>query len=158
PCRKSATSQQINCVIALASNRSRSFPPSRTVNPLPSPERVKDGSCGHNRDFALLQPRAKRGVVSPILICLLNVIENTSFAFIDLGQDETRVAGRSRVEIPRVREFGPLGHVVAQESFLSGTVVRRLHPGSVTLKETVTLRRLIGRGNDDEGKLNLVVI
>ena len=41
-------------------------------------------------------------VVSPILVSLLKVIENTSFAFIDLAQDETRVAGRGRVEIHRV--------------------------------------------------------
>src|SRR6202011_5352487 len=81
-----------------------------------------------------------------------------SFAFIDLGQDETRVAGRGRVEIHRVRELRRLGHVVAQESFLSGTVVRRLHPRPVAVKEAVALRRLIGRGNDDERKLNLVVI
>ena len=87
------------------------------MNPLPSPERIKDGSCGHKREFALLQPLTKRVNVSPILICLLKVIENTSFAFIDLAQDKTRVAGRSRVEIPRVREFRTLGHIVAKESF-----------------------------------------
>ena len=58
----------------------------------------------------------------------------------------------------RVRELRPLGHVVAQESFRPGTVVRRLHPRPVALKEAVALRRLIGRGNDDERKLNLVVV
>ena len=93
-------------------------PPCRAlVNPLPSPERDKDGSCGHTRDFALLQPLAKRGVVSPILICLLHVIENTSFAFIDLSQDETRVIGRGRVGIRRVRKLRTLGHVIAQNTF-----------------------------------------
>jgi hypothetical protein len=97
-------------------------------------------------------------VVSPILICLLKVIKNASCAFIDLAQDETRVAGRSRVEIRRVRALLFLGHVVAQQSFLPGTVVRRLHPSRVALEEAVTLRRLIGRGNDDEGKLSLVVV
>jgi hypothetical protein len=121
-----------------------------------SPERVKDGSCGHPRGFALIQPLAKRIVVCPILICLLNVIENTSFTFIDLSQDETCVAGRSRVEIPR--KLLHLGHVVTQESFLPTTVVRRLHPNPVALEEAVTLRRLIGRGNDDRRKLNLVVV
>jgi hypothetical protein len=87
-----------------------------------SPERVEDGSCGHKRDFALLQPLAKRVGVSPILISLLKVIENTSFAFINLAQDETRVAGRSRAGIHRVRQLRRLGHIVAQESFLSGAV------------------------------------
>jgi hypothetical protein len=124
----------------------------------PSPERVKDGSCGHGCDFALLHPVAKRVVVSPILICLLKVIENAIFAFIDLSQDKTRVAGRGRVEIPRVRKLLHLGHVVAQESFRPVTVVRRLHPSPVALEEAVTLRRLIGRGNDDDGKLSLVVV
>ena len=33
------------------------------MNPLPSPERIKDGSCGHNRDFALLQSLAGWGRV-----------------------------------------------------------------------------------------------
>jgi hypothetical protein len=33
-------------------------------------------------------------------------------------------------------------------------VVCRLHPGSVTLKEAVAILRWIGRGNDDECKLN----
>jgi hypothetical protein len=127
------------------------------VNPLPSPERVNDGSCGHKRDFTLLHPLEHRGEVSPTL-GLFKVVENTSFAFIDLGQDETCIAGRGRVEIHRVREVRRLGHVVAQESFLSGTGVRSLHPRSVTFKDPVTLRDLIGRGNDDEGKLNLVVI
>ena len=97
-------------------------------------------------------------MISPILICLLKVIENAIFAFIDLAQDETRVAGRSRVEIARVRALLLLGHVVAQQSFLPTTVVRRLHPSPVALEETVTLRRLIGRGNDDDCKLNLVVV
>ena len=60
----------------------------------------------------------KRLNVSPILTCLLKVIENTSFAFIDLAQDETRVAGRGRVGIRRVRVLRTLGNVVAQESFL----------------------------------------
>ena len=123
-----------------------------------SPERVKDGSCGHKRDFALLRPLAHRGVVSPTLVGLLHVIENTSFGFIDLSQDETRVAGRGRVEVRRVRQLLRLGHVVAQESFLSGTIVRRLHPRPVHLKDPVALRLLIGRGNDEERKLNLVVI
>ena len=116
---------------------------------VPSPERVNDGSCRHNCDFALLQPLAKPVVVSPILICLLKVIKNASCAFIDLAQDETRVAGRSRVEIRRVRALLLLGDVVAQQSFLPGTVVRRLHPKPVALEEAVTLRRLIGRGNDE---------
>jgi hypothetical protein len=127
------------------------------VNPLPSPERVNDGSCGHKRNFALLHPLAHRGEVSPTH-GLLKVIENTSFAFIDLSQDETHVASRGRGEIHRVRELRRLGHVVAQESFLSGTVVRGLHPNPVALKDAVALRRLIRRGNDDERKLNLVVI
>src|SRR6476620_4672711 len=69
-----------------------------------SPERVKNGSRGYKRDFALIQPLVTSGKVSPILLGLLNVIENTSFAFIDLSQDETRVAGRGRVEIRRVRK------------------------------------------------------
>src|SRR6476619_4380746 len=76
-----------------------------------SPDRVKNGSRGHKRDFALIQPLVKSGKVSPILVGLLNVIENTSFAFIDLSQDETRVAGRGRVEIRRVRQLLHLGHV-----------------------------------------------
>ena len=37
------------------------------------------------------------GEVSPTLRRLLEVIDNTSFAFIDLGQDEARVSCRSRV-------------------------------------------------------------
>ena len=52
----------------------------------------------------------------------------------------------------------PRGHVVAQESFLPGSIVRGLHPRSVAPKEAVALRRVIGRGNDDERKLNLVVV
>ena len=40
----------------------------------PSPQRVKDGSRGHKRSFALIQPLAKSGVVCPILVGLLNVI------------------------------------------------------------------------------------
>jgi hypothetical protein len=100
----------------------------------PSPERVNDGSCGHKRDFALLHPLEYGGEVSPTTPRLLPVIDNTSFAFIDLGQDETHVAGRGRVDIHRVRELRRLGHVVAQESFLSGAVVRRLHPRGVALK------------------------
>jgi hypothetical protein len=128
------------------------------VNPLSSPERVKNGSRGHKRDFALIQPLVKSGKVSPILVGLLKVIENTSFAFIDLSQDETRVAGRGRVEIRWVRKLLHLGHVVAQKSFLPATVVGRLHPSPVALKETVALCRLIGRGSDDECKLNLVVV
>ena len=123
-----------------------------------SPQRVNDGTRGHECDIALLQPLAKRVVVSPILICLLKVIKNASCAFIDLAQDETRVAGPSRVEIRRVRALLFLGHVVAQQSFLSVAVWCRLHPNPVTLEEAVTLRRLIGRGNDDERKLNLVVV
>jgi hypothetical protein len=122
------------------------------------PERVNDGSCGHKRDFALLHPLDHGGEVSPILGALLKVIENTSFAFVDFGQDETHVAGRGRVEIHRVRELWPLGHVIAQKSFLSGTVVRRLHPRPVALQEAVALRYLIGRGNNGEGNLNFVVI
>jgi hypothetical protein len=82
-----------------------------------SPERVKDGSCGHKRDFALLQPLDEGLRVFPILTSLLKVIDNTSFAFIDLVQDETRVVGWGRVGIHRVRELRTLGHVVAQESF-----------------------------------------
>jgi hypothetical protein len=49
-----------------------------SVNPLPSPERVDDGSCGHKRDFALLHPVAHRGEVSPTH-GLLKMIEDTSF-------------------------------------------------------------------------------
>jgi hypothetical protein len=128
-----------------------------SVNPLPSPERIKDGTCGHTRDFALLRPLERSGEVSPTRIGLLPVIENTSSAFIDLAQDETRVAGRGRVGIHR-RKLRTLGHVIAQESFLSGTVVCRLHPRPVTLKDAVTLRYLIGWGNNDEDKLNLVVV
>src|SRR5262249_16960721 len=78
------------------------------------PERVEDGSCGHKRDFALLQPLDERLNVFPILTSLLKVIENTSAGFIDLAQDETRVAGWGRVGIRRVRELRTLGHVVAQ--------------------------------------------
>jgi hypothetical protein len=63
-----------------------------------------------------------------------------------------------RVEIHRVRELGSLGHVVAQESFLPATVVRRLHPSPVAFEEAVALRHLIGRSNDDECKLNFVVV
>jgi hypothetical protein len=113
-------------------------------NPLSSPERVNDRSSEGNCDFALLQPLEKRLDVSPILIRLLKVIENTSSAFIDLAQDETRVAGWGRVGIRRVRELGPLGHVVAQESFLPITVVRSLHPRPVAFKDAITLRHLIG--------------
>jgi hypothetical protein len=51
-----------------------------------------------------------------------------------------------------------LGDVVAQESFLPAAVVRSLHPRSVAPKEAVALLRLIGRGNDDERKLNFVVV
>ena len=129
-----------------------------SVNRPLSPERVKDGTCGYKRDFALLHPLAERREVSPTLMCLLHVIENTSFGFIDLSQDKTRVAGRGRVEIPRVRKLPRLGYVVAQESFLSGTIVRRFHPRSVHLKDPVSLRLLIGRGNDEECKLKLVMI
>jgi hypothetical protein len=50
-----------------------------------SPERVNDGSCGHERDFALLHPLECGGEVSPTTPRLLPVIDNTSFAFIDLG-------------------------------------------------------------------------
>jgi hypothetical protein len=110
----------------------------------PLPERVKDGSCGHKRDFALLHPLAHGGEVSPIAHRLLEVIGDTSFAFTDLAQDETRVAGWRRAEIHRVGELRPLRHVVAQESFRAVTVVRRLHPGTVALKEAVALRRVIG--------------
>ena len=85
------------------------------------------------------------------------MIENTSLAFIDLAQDETGVASRSRVGIHR-RKLRTLGHVIAQESFLSSTVVRGLHPSPVTFENSVTLRYLIWRGNNDEDKLNLVVI
>jgi hypothetical protein len=53
---------------------------------------------------------------------------------------------------------GPFGHVVAQESFLSGTVVRSLHPRSVTFKDAITLRHLIGRGNENAYKLSLSVV
>jgi hypothetical protein len=110
-----------------------------------SPERIKDGSCGHTRDFALLRPLERGGEVSPTRIGLLPVIENTSSAFIDLAQDERRVAGRGRVGIHR-RKLRTLGHVIAQESFLSGTVVCSLHPRPVTFKDAVTLRYFIGRG------------
>jgi hypothetical protein len=108
-----------------------------SVDPLSSPERVKDRSWGGKRDFALLRPRARGGEVYPTLVGLLEVIGSTSFAFIDLGQDETRVAGRSRVEIHRIREFGSLGHVVAQKSFLPATVVGGHHPSPVAPKEAV---------------------
>ena len=83
----------------------------------PSPERVKNGSCGHKRDFALLQPLDEGLNVFPILISLLKVIENTSVAFIDLAQDETRVVGRSRAGIHRIRELRALGHVVVRRAF-----------------------------------------
>jgi hypothetical protein len=44
-------------------------PPCRTlVNLLPSPERVKDGTPGHQRDFALPQPLDKRLHISPTLM------------------------------------------------------------------------------------------
>ena len=98
------------------------------------------------------------GKSPPTLVGLLKVIENTSFAFIDLAQDETRVAGWGRVGIHRIRELRPLGQVVAQESFLPATVVRRLHPSPVAFKDAVNFRHLIGWGNDDERKLNFVVV
>ena len=71
------------------------------------PERVKDGSCGHKRDFALPKPLAYSGEVFPNH-GLLKVIENASFAFINLGQDETHVAGRGRVETIGFENSGPL--------------------------------------------------
>ena len=64
------------------------------------------------------------GEVSPTLVGLLEVIGNTSYALIDLSQDEAHVAGRGRVEIHRVRELRPLTYVVAQESFRPAAVVR----------------------------------
>ena len=79
-----------------------------SVNPLPSPERVNDGSSGNSHDFAFLHHLARSGEVCPTRIGLLKVIENTSFAFINLAQDETRVAGRGRGGVQRVRELGPL--------------------------------------------------
>jgi hypothetical protein len=123
-----------------------------------SPERVKDGRCWHKCDFALLQPIDERLNVFPILTSLLKVIENSSAGFIDLAQDETRVACWGRAGINLVRELRTLGHVVAQESFLPFTVVRSLHPSPVTFKDAITLRHLIGRGNENAYKLNLVVI
>ena len=82
--------------------------------------------------FSIHLPMAGKSTQLPVR--LLEVIGNTSFALIDLGQDETRVAGRGRVEIHRVRELRPLGHVVAQESFLPAAVVRSLHPRPVALE------------------------
>src|SRR5258708_22760305 len=61
----------------------------------PSPERINDGSCGHKRDFALLHPLAHGGEVSPTTP-LLQVIDNNSFSFINLRQDETQLSGRGR--------------------------------------------------------------
>jgi hypothetical protein len=119
------------------------------MNPLPLPERIKNGSCGHKRDFALLQPLDERLNVFPIFTSLLKVIENTSSGFIDLAQDETRVVGWGRVGVRRVRELRTFGHVIAQESFLPITVARSLHPNPVTLKDAITLRYLIGRGNEE---------
>src|SRR4029077_16929639 len=110
------------------------------------------------RDLALLQPLDKGLNVFPILASLLKVIDNTSVGFIDFAQDETRVAGRGRVGIRLVRELRTLGHVVAQESFLPITVVRSLHPSPVTFKDAITLRHLIGRGNENAYKLSLVVV
>jgi hypothetical protein len=123
-----------------------------------SPERVKDGTPSHQRDFALLQPLDERLHISPILVALLKVIDNTSFAFIDLSQDETRVIGWGRVGICRVRKLWTLGHVVAQESFLPITVVRGLHPRPMAFKNSVTFCNLIRRRNNDEGNLTLVVV
>ena len=57
-----------------------------------SPERVKDGTPGHQSDFALLHPFEDRRKLFPIPIALLEVVDNTSFAFVDLAQDETRIA------------------------------------------------------------------
>jgi hypothetical protein len=71
------------------------------------------------------------------------LVENNSSVFIDLTQEETRVSDWVRVG-PRVRELRPLGHVVAQESFLPITVVRSLHPRPMTFKDAITLRHLIG--------------
>ena len=63
-----------------------------------------------------------------------------------------------RVEIHWIRKLRPLGHVVAQKSLLPGPVVRSLHPRRVAPKDAVALRHLFGRGNDDDRKLNLVVV
>ena len=65
---------------------------------------------------------------------------------------------RGRVEIHWIRKLRPLGHVVAQKSLLPGPVVRSLHPRRVAPKDAVALRHLFGRGNDDDRKLNLVVV
>jgi len=95
----------------LAIPRTQSFPrhPGRAlVNPLSSPERVNDRSSEGNCDFALLQPLEKRLDVSPILICLLKVIENTSSAFIDLAQDEHVLPVGAELGCAGFESSGPL--------------------------------------------------
>ena len=78
------------------------------MNPLLHQSELKMELPDHHRDFALLHPLDEGRKVSPIFGALLKVIENTSFAFIDLGQDETRVVGRGRVGIHRVRKLRTL--------------------------------------------------
>jgi hypothetical protein len=158
-----ATKRHIAQVISRLASSPQPFlqpPPCRAlVNQLPSPERVNDGSSGNSHDFAFLHHLARSGEVCPTRSRLLKAIENAGFTFVDLVQDETRVAGWRRVGIQRVRELRPFGYVVAQESFLPGMVgALALHPRPVALKNAVKLRHLIGWGKDEECNLNLVVI
>ena len=74
-------------------------------NPLPSPERVEDGTHGHKDGFARLHPLEHRVDVFPILKALLHVVDKARFAFIDFVQDETGVAGRGRIHVHRVRKL-----------------------------------------------------
>jgi hypothetical protein len=73
-----------------------------------SPERIKDGTPGHQHDFALLQPLDKRLDVFPIFTSLLKVIKNTSAGFIDLAQDKTRVTVGAELGSIGFESSGPL--------------------------------------------------